>query len=441
MGMVARAGAALQHVFGPLVEDAARETGVVARRRKFTPAALARTFVLGFLQDPDASAEDLAQVAAQCGAPVTPQAVDQRQTPKLAAFLEGLFRRAVRVVVGSDGGLAPVLDRFAAVVLLDSTTINLPDGQRGRFPGCGGRGGFGRAAVKLQTELDLRTGARTHVGPEPGRSADGATARQWAPRPPGTLRVTDPGYFCLGVFAALVGAGGHFLSRLAFGVGVRLPDGVRVDLLGWLAGQPGPLVDRPVLPGDERLGCRLVAWRLPPEQADRRRQRLRADHRRKWGSEPTAARLAWCDWTILVTDVPPDRLTAAEAVALYRARWQVELLFKRWKSGGRVADLGGGAEARQMVRVWGRLTAAVIQHWLVVATAWGDPTRSWGKAAAAARRFVGRLLTALDRAADLSRVIADLGRVVATTCRRNPRRKPGTVELLNDVTRLDFGLT
>ena len=141
MGMVARVGAALQELFGPLAAAADADSRVVVRRRKFTAESLARTFVLGFLQKPDASAEELARVAAQCGAAVTPQAIDQRQTPQLVGFLEALFRRAVRVVVGSDRVLAPLLDRFAAVILLDSTAIGLPDGQRDRFPGCGGRCG------------------------------------------------------------------------------------------------------------------------------------------------------------------------------------------------------------------------------------------------------------------------------------------------------------
>src|SRR5258707_178210 len=101
MGMVAGVGAAGQQLFGPLAAEADRDGRVVVRRRKFTAGSLARTFVFGFLQKPDATAEELAQVAAQCGAAVTPQAIDQRQTPQLVAFLEGLFRRAVRVVVGS----------------------------------------------------------------------------------------------------------------------------------------------------------------------------------------------------------------------------------------------------------------------------------------------------------------------------------------------------
>jgi hypothetical protein len=442
MSMVARVGTAIQQLLGPLAQEVNRESPVVVRQRQFTPLSLARTFVLGFLHKPTASAEELAQIAAQCGAAVTPQAIDQRQTPRLVAFLEGLFRRAIRVVVGSDRSLAPLLDRFAAVTLLDSTVIGLPDGQRDRFPGCGGRCGFGQAALKLQTELDLRTGALAHVAVEAGRSADSATSRQYVRRGPGTLRITDLGYFNVAVFAALVAAEEHFLSRLQFGTGVCLPGGPAVAVLRWLVGQAERLVDRPIELGlGQRLPCRLIAWRLPPELAHRRRQKLRAEHQRKWGREPTAERLAWCDWTILVTSVPGAQLTPAEALVLYRARWQIELLFKRWKSQDRVAALDGTTEVRQLVRVWARLVAAVVQHWLVVATAWGDPTRSWAKVAEAVRGFVGRFLATVDCPPALERTINDLMRVVASTCRRNRRSKPGTAELLNDIGRLDFGLT
>jgi hypothetical protein len=432
---------ALSQVFGPLADEANRTTGVVVRQRKFTPLSLARTFVLGFLRKADPSDEELARVAAESGAAVTPQAIDQRQSPKLAAFLEELFRQAVRVVVGSDRLLAPILQRFAAVTLLDSTVIGLPESQHERFAGCGGRRGSGKSAVKLQTELDLRTGAVTHVELESGRSADNATPRQHIRRTEGTLRITDLGYFCVGVFAAMVRANEHFLSRLQFGTGVRLPGGEAVDVLRWLADQAGSFVDRPILLGSERLACRLIAWRFPPNRADRRRQKLREEFRRKWGREPTAERLAWCDWTILVTSVPAELLTPAEAAVLYRARWQIELLFKRWKSQGRVARLDASSEVRQVIRVWARLLAVLIGHWLMVATAWGDATRSVSKVCEAIREFVGRLLAVLDRPEELVRAIEDIGCVVTKTCRRNTRTRPGTFELLNDPSRLDFQLT
>jgi hypothetical protein len=442
MRIVATVGAALQRVFGDLAQAAADATGVIQRQRVFTGRSLARTFVLGFLQHPDASAEDLAQLAAQCGAAVTPQAIDQRQTPALVAFLKRLFQDATRLVVGSDRALAPLLERFPRVIVLDSTTLTLPDSERDTYAGCGGSHGGGAAAVKLQTELDLRSGAVAHVAIEPGRSPDGATPRQHARQGAGALRLTDLGYFDVAVFAALALAQEFFLSRWQYGTHVWEPGGGRLDLRAWLGRQVGPWIDRPILLGEsQRLACRLIAWRLPAEQANRRRQKLRRDYRDKYGHEPSAERLAWCDWTVLVTNVPADRLTPPEAAVLYRARWQVELLFKRWKSQGLVAALGGGTPVRQMVRVWSRLLAAVVQHWLVVAGVWGDPTKSLSKACEAVRDFASRLAASLDRGPAVERVIADLCHVLAKTCRRNPRSKPGTFELLNDVDLLDYALT
>jgi predicted RNA-binding Zn ribbon-like protein len=144
----------------------------------------------------------------------------------------------------------------------------------------------------------------------------------------------------------------------------------------------------------------------------------------------------------LVTSVPnDDLLTPTEAVILYRARWQVELLFKRWKPQDLVAVLSGSTEVRQMVRVWSRLLAALVQHWLVVTRNCGDASKSLHQVAEAVRTFVGRMAASLTRPADLEQALRDLAAVVAKTCQRNRRRQPGAFELLNDMSRLAFRLT
>jgi DDE family transposase len=442
VAIITKVGAALQHLLGTMAEVAAQSSGVIVRQRKFTALSLARTFLLGFMQNPEASDEELAQIAVQCGADVTPQAIDQRHTPKLVKFLKELFGKATQMVVGSDQALAPILERFTSVTVLDSSTITLADMMQEEYPGCGGSYGGGASAMRLQTELDLRSGAVAHVEIEAGRSPDGATTRQNARRGKGSLRITDLGYFNVTVFADMAKEGEYFLSRLQFGTSVLLPERGAVELLDWLPKQPGPFVDQLILLGKEhRLPCRLIAWRLPEEQANRRRQKLRRESLSKYGKEPSAARLAWCDWTILVTNVPVEMMTPEEAVVLYRARWQVELLFKRWKSQDRVAVLKGSTVVRQMVRVWSRLLAALVQHWLVIASAWGDPTKSLSKVCEAIRKFVGRLAMSIDQLSELEQVLANLGAVLAKTCRRNKRSKPGTFELLNDVSLLNFRLT
>src|SRR5437870_4876499 len=111
MGILAKVGTALQRLFGAIAQTAADDSGVIKRRRTFTAVSLAQTFVLGFLKNPQASDEKLAQIAAQCDAEVTPQAIEQRFTPRLVDFLQKLFCGATQLVVGSAKALAPILER------------------------------------------------------------------------------------------------------------------------------------------------------------------------------------------------------------------------------------------------------------------------------------------------------------------------------------------
>jgi len=455
MGIIAKVGSALQQLFGGIAETAAKESGVIKRQRKFSALSLARTFALGFLNDPKSSDEKLAQFAVNCGIAITPQGIEQRHTPQMIDFLQKLFQKATQVLVGSSKSLAPILERFSSVTVLDSSTITLPDELQEQYRGGRGCRGKDTAALKLQTEWDLRSGGLTHVEVEHGRSCDNASSRQDARRGPGSLRIADLGYFDLAVFAAMTAVGEYFLSRLQFGTRVLLGSVVDaggddalevVDLLPWLQQQwqsqgGSRFVDRPIVLGKaQRLKCRLIAWRLPQEQADRRRAKLRQEMRSRKGREPSDERLAWCDWSILITNVPEDKLTPKEAAVLYRARWQIELLFKRWKSQGLVEQLSGSTVVRQMVRVWARLLAVLIQHWMVVGCIWGNIEKSLTKASEAARAFAGRLATAGDER-ELDKVLADFETVLAKTCRRDKRSNPGTFELLTNPQLLEFGLT
>ena len=207
MDIIAKVGGALQQVFGEIAALASQASGVIQRQREVRrriPCRKPSYWASCRIPRPDD--EDLAQMAAQCGADVTPQAIEQRHTPALVMFLESVFRESVKLVIRSDRALAPILQRFASVALLDSCTFTLPDEMQKQFRGCGGSYGSGAAAMKLQTELDLRSGALSHVQIEAGRSPDGATNRQQARRGEGSLRISDLGYFNVAVFAAMAAA-------------------------------------------------------------------------------------------------------------------------------------------------------------------------------------------------------------------------------------------
>ena len=73
------------------------------------------------------------------------------------------------------------------------------------------------------------------------------------------------------------------------------------------------------------------AHRLSAAAANQARRRAKRTSRKN-GKTLQQATLLWCDWVLLVTSVPPRELPAPEVFALYRVRWQVELLIKRLKS-------------------------------------------------------------------------------------------------------------
>jgi len=316
MTTVADLTQALQTLFTTTADQVARRTGFVQRTSKLTGAAFVQALVFGWLANPQASVEGLAQAAATVGVAISAQGLDQRFTEAAAVFLEHLLTAAVQTVIAADPVAIPLLERFSTVVLLDSSTITLPAALALWWPGCS----TGTAALKLHVRYDLCRGCLSGLVVQEGRISDRSTVMQTAPLPRGALRISDLGFFTLAVFAAMTAQGVYWLSRLAPGTAVYTQDGVRWDVLDLLAAQGATTVDLTVTLGvDHRLPARLLAVRVPEEVATQRRHRLRAEAKRR-GRTPSAAQRAWCDWTIVVTSVPPALLSLTEALVLLRAR-------------------------------------------------------------------------------------------------------------------------
>jgi hypothetical protein len=328
------------------------------------------------------------------------------------------------------------------VDVLDSTTLALPDELQDRFPGCGGSHGSGKAAMKIQVQWDLRKGGWQEVSIEPGRQCDSKTPLQSAKLPRGSLRITDLGYFDTAALEIFSKNAVFWLSRLLFGTSVFTTQGAPLQLLNWLSEQTQAAIDQAVHIGAERrISCRLLAWRVPEEVANRRRQKLIAEAKRKNGRVPSRERLEWCNWMVLITNVPPEKLTPQEGAVLYRARWQIELLFKRWKSLGLVSQLSGGTVARQMAQLWLRLLAATLEHWLVLTARWSDARLSLTKASQLIRRSALLLTPAIGNHRHLCQVIETIRRAICSTARQNKRKRPNTFELLNNPELIEYALT
>lgn len=121
------------------------------------------------------------------------------------------------------------------------------------------------------------------------------------------------------------------------------PAGQRMVKVDWesrlqtLKGQPGcfPVY---LCRGNQRIRVFVHAIPLPPEKAEQARRQAKKRAQKK-GRTASDKALYLSEWVLVLTSLPPELLDTETASALYRVRWQVELLIKRMKSLLQIAEL------------------------------------------------------------------------------------------------------
>lgn len=422
----------MQSFLGPCAEDAGLKTGFVKRRSKLTGSLFVQTLVLGWLSNPNATLEELAQTAAARGVRISPQGLDQRFTMEGAETVRMTLAAAAAALVSGDRVDVSLLNRFAGVYVMDSSITSLPECLKDLWPGCGGSTpSAGASALKFQVMLDLSTGRLTGPTLSSARVNDKATAVQFASLPKGALRIADLGYFAMHRLAAMNDEGVYWLSRLNMQTAVFDERGQELDLPTFLSTKGADEIDRYVFAGKQAsLKCRLLAVRIPPEAGAERRRKMRAEAK-KQGRPIKLRRLLLADWSLMLTNVPPDLLSLLEAQVLYRARWQIEMLFKLWKSYGKIEQWRSRKPMRILCEVYAKLLAMLVQHWILVASCWAYPERSLVKASATIRRSAMAIVWSFSHRHRLRAALQTIRNCLAFGCHIDKRRKaPATHQIL-----------
>lgn len=428
----------LQATFGQFAAAAARTTGFIQRQRCFSGSDFVRVLTLGWLARPQASIDSL---ASDLG--ITGSALQQRFTKSAAVFLWTVLQSAVAQMVASRPARIPLLARFQGVYAEDCSTISLPPELAQEFKGCGGSGeDSGKAALRLFVSYELKTGTLRTLEQGQARGSDVVVAKQYTPQlPAGALRLRDMGFFDRELFTQDTAAGVYWISRVPAYLTVQKADGPSLPVSQFLASQPadvqqldcGLSVGRMEQKGDQKvlpLKCRFLAVRCPPEVAARRRQNLRNKARKK-GSTVSQRQLVMCDWTVLITNVPVEKLSIPEAWELYSSRWQIELLFKRWKSLVKAQPSTQVAPYRALCELYAKLLGVLVSHWFTLIR--GGPLEGFSLTRAIQRiqRSAETLAEVLSHPGLLEKLVAKLACWIAKLPLQQRRKKrPSTRQRL-----------
>jgi hypothetical protein len=430
MRTVAQVTRAMQYVLVDVATEAGKKRGFIQRERKLNGASFVQAMVFGWLSNGEASLSELNQAAASVGVRISAQGLDKRFTSQAAECLKQVLEAATHEVVRAEPMSLALINRFASVRLMDSSTVGLPESLAELWTGCGGHHGA-TAALKIQVDLNFTSGALEAVWMQAGKEHDQCKRAQQIDLSAGSLRIADLGYFKLDVLEKYAAQEAFWLTRLKIGTVMYDLNGQQIVLEDWLNAQSQTQVEQPVLLGQtHRIRGRLLAARVPDRVAEQRRRKMKREAQER-GQTLSHARLALASWTLLVTNVPDHLLTLAEALILYRVRWQIELLFKLWKSIGKLDASLSHNPWRILCEVYAKLLALMIQHWVFLVGFWAYPNRSLTKAAQTIQRYALSLALVCRTKRRLSDLLLTIDRCLAAGCRINPRRShPNTYQLL-----------
>lgn len=348
------------------VKSVARETKFVQRESNLNGQCFLQTMVFGCIEKSEPSLNDLAQVCADLGIKITSQGLDQRITAKAVAFSKKMFSRAMDQFKNQLPLPLEILQQFNGVYLTDSSVIPLPDNMAENYPGCGGNGP--EASLKVQLVFDFLLGNLAQIALRAGREPDQGYRDYVEVLEKGSLSITDLGYFVLdGIKAIMYEREAYFLSRFLTRTGLLTPEGEPIKLLALVQSCPGKAFEVNVLMGKQvkhQLPCRLIVLPVPQEVADQRRHKAKEKARRQ-GKTVRKETLALMSWTFFVTNVPADMLSIEQIAVLYRVRWQIELVFKLWKSHCGLRHVAGFRRERILVELYAKMIGVVLTHFLI----------------------------------------------------------------------------
>jgi hypothetical protein len=228
---------------------------------------------------------------------------------------------------------------FSRVLVADSCKFLLPDAYQEAYPGYNS---FGNAKpsplMNIQYAFDLKHRDWENLEFTKATMNDQSHSNKTLDRiQKDELHMRDLGFITMSYLTKVISEKAFFLNRLhPQWKPVQCSTGKPVD---WTAlhqrmrnGSDSYFETMITIgTGKDAFTCRLIAVPVP-EQVWAGRIRVAQQRMKSMGSELSDEYKSRCRFSIFITNTDQATLKAADIIQLYRLRWQIELVFKSWKS-------------------------------------------------------------------------------------------------------------
>lgn len=308
----------------------AKQEGFMVRRTKLKP----EQFLLLLLSEDSIGNHSLVQLCASLSADfnvvMTTEGLNQRFNSRAVKFLKACFYALFMRQLDIPKPIA-IRRLFNRIRILDSTSFDLSSIYED-YKGANGSG------VKIQLEYELYHGNFLNLAVQEGIESDAKYPEVIQDIQQGDLCLRDMGYYSIDNLLDIEKQGGYFISRVKQNINLyKKNDNGKWEKIDPLKEtehlKPGEVMELDEVKIGGRIKnpliTRVIFAKLTEEQVSKRQAHL--NKKKKKGKSILSAQQNIAV-NIYITNIPQTMVKKEDIHAIYSLRWQIEILFKTWKS-------------------------------------------------------------------------------------------------------------
>jgi len=308
---------------------------------------------------------------------ITPQALNDRFNKDAVVFMRNVFNEMMKLqnkILAKDEQLLKT--NFNRITIADSTIFSIPDDHKLEYKGSGTKSG-----VKIQLQYDLLTGEFILCEVMEGSKNDGS----YIPRLEETVQkedlcLKDLGYYKTDDLKYIEKNEAYYISKLKISMNIfKKEEVIECGFKGAVTiRERYSLIDiyeltAPLAEGDtlelpevyigntnkNRIKTRLIVTKLSEENKRKREIKHKEEIRRE-RRKASERNEQWASINVYITNTPMEVIKTLNVHEVYSLRWQVELMFKIWKSIFNIDKVKKTKIERFQCFLYGRLISLIL---------------------------------------------------------------------------------
>jgi hypothetical protein len=340
------------------IEDTARKHNFVIRESPIDGFTMLLTFTIGLLETKNTTLIKLVTFLNNVSSnEVSPQALDKRISEAATNFLFECLEKVMSFSIKKVDINNELISNFSHIYIIDSSNFSLNKELKDDFKGFGGSASA--ATLRIQFIFDYMSG-KIYLDIGDVKTTDAKTLekiidKNYLNTEGNALFLQDLGYYKLGTFEKIITTNNFFISKIKKNTKIFDLENNEIDFQKIM--KSNNKIDMKVkICGVE---FRLVGNKLSDDIANRKIREARIEAKKN-GKTLSKRDIIFLSWGFYITNLS-DEYSFETIYTLYRIRWQIELIFKCWKSILQMHTIQYvRKKERILCEIYGKLIVAII---------------------------------------------------------------------------------